>query len=54
LLKAGHTQEDTARIATVSLRTVQRVLEKQTVQHLGKRVANPTRVGSGIRRAERG
>jgi len=34
LLKAGHTREDTARIATVSLRTVQRVVEEPAVQYV--------------------
>jgi transposase len=34
LLKAGHTQEDAARIAAVSLRTVQRVCEEPAVQHV--------------------
>jgi transposase len=34
LLKAGHTQQDTARIATVSLRTVQRVATEPGVQHV--------------------
>ena len=34
LLKAAHTQKDTARIAKVSLRTVRRVAEEPEVQHV--------------------
>jgi hypothetical protein len=37
LLKAGHTQEDTARIATMSLRTVQRVAGEPAVQQVEDR-----------------
>ena len=37
LLKAGHTQEDAARIAAVSLRTVQRVAAEPAVQEVEDR-----------------
>jgi hypothetical protein len=34
LLKAGHTEADTARLAEVSLRTVRRVAEEPDVEHV--------------------
>ena len=43
LLKAGHTQEDAARIATVSLRTVQRVAAEPDVQQVEDRTERARR-----------